>query len=611
MLHTTERPLDFDSVKGQNDVVKNLRNQSIRNMFSPFYIFEGNKGSGKTTLARIIARAANCTNKDEHGNPCCKCKSCKSILNGTSMDYIELDGASNNGVEQARSIIEGANYVPAMLKKKVIVIDEAHMLSNGAFNAFLKTLKEPPEYCIFIMATTELHKIPETVRSRAMIYTFNRIESNVIVDHLKEVAKKYNVTLEDDAAALIAKKARGAMRDALGELEKCLLIGDVITAKDVMQASGIEDTEILVSLVSALCRYQRAEVFQQIDNFYQKGRDMKYVIDEILSIFTDVIRCKNTDSSFIINTKEYIQSIEKISGETTNNRLSFLSGKLMDLKKDLRIDPGRNNVLVSMSKMCDMAADPNAYEERISKLERLVDALTSGKAIDISNVEKPKTVSNEETKYQTEQVKKSEKKETAPKKHSTKETAGTGIPVVAGISKGEDGSFGFDEKPSVPVSQKTENVAEDKKEEKPTAQAILGVAGAASDTVHETKEESNGISNVLFSVLGVPGASKGNTAQKGVDLVSEKPQKQKKQEQEYDGFVSITETADVPFEMEQEEPSAMDTLLSDEIIRTAVNECSWEGDEGILYTRYMPVKNIIEAYIDARGLSGQMQVKVV
>lgn len=579
MLHTTERPLNFDSVKGQVDVVKNLQNQSIRNMFSPFYIFEGNKGSGKTTLARIIARAANCNDKDANGNPCCQCRACKSILNGTSMDYIELDGASNNGVEQARAIIENSNYVPAMLKKKIIAIDEAHMLSNGAFNAFLKTLEEPPEYCIFIMATTELHKIPETVRSRAMIYTFNRIESNIIVDHLKEVAKKYHVTLEDDAAALIAKKARGAMRDALGELEKCLLIGDVITAKDVMQTSGIEDNEILVSLVSALCRYQRAEVFHQIDSFYLKGRDMKYVIDEILSIFTDVIRCKNTDSSFIINTKEYIQGIEKICEETTNSRLSFLSGKLMDLKKDLRIDPSRNNVLVSMSQMCDMAADPNAYEERIEKLERLVDALTSGKSIDISNIAKPETVAKakEKAKDLTKQVKKSEKKE----------TAGTGIPVVAGISKGEDGSFCFDEKPSVP-----------------TAQAILGVAGSSSDTVHESKEESNGISNFLFSVLGVPGSSKCNTTQKCVDLVPEEPQKQ-----EYDGFVSNDETADVPFETEQEEPSAMNKLLSDEIIRTAVNECSWEGEDGSLYTRYMPIKNIIEAYIGARGLSGQMQVQ--
>lgn len=380
MLHTEERPLTFDQVKGQEEVVKNLRNQSIRGLFAPFYIFEGNKGSGKTSMERILARAVNCLDKDENGNPCCECENCKAILADASMDYIEIDGASNNGVEQARRIIEDTNYMPAQLKKKIIVIDEAHMLSNGAFNAFLKTLEEPPEYCMFIMATTDVQKIPATVRSRAMIYTFNRIPSAVIAEHLVDVAKKHDVTLEPAAAALIAKKSNGAMRDALSELEKCIMQQEngKIKEEDVSHVCGMEDSAVLLNLLKMILQGNLAKSFQMVDVMYAKGRDMVYVIAQLLEIIADTIRLKHCgNSSGIANTKEYLEEVMQIASAASDTQLAFLANSMMQLKQDLRKDNDKNIVLMSIS----LLSNSNVMEERLSALEKRIKALESGGVI--------------------------------------------------------------------------------------------------------------------------------------------------------------------------------------------------------------------------------------
>lgn len=380
MLHTEERPLAFDQVKGQEEIVKNLRNQSKRGVFAPFYIFEGNKGSGKTTMARIVARAANCLNKDENGNPCCECENCKSILADASMDYIEIDGASNNGVEQARRVIEDTNYMPAQLSKKVIVIDEAHMLSNGAFNAFLKTLEEPPEYCMFIMATTDVQKIPATVRSRAMLYTFNRIPSAVIAEHLVAVAKKHKVSLEPAAAALIAKKSNGAMRDALSELEKCIMQQEdgIIKEADVSHVCGMEDSNVLLTLVKMILKGNLSKSFEMVDIMYTKGRDMVYVISQLLEIIADTIRVKHCGScNGIANTKEYIEEVMQIASATSDTQLAFLANSMMQLKQDLRKDNDKNIVLMSIS----LLSNSNVMEERLSALEKRIKELESGGVI--------------------------------------------------------------------------------------------------------------------------------------------------------------------------------------------------------------------------------------
>lgn len=379
MLHIEERPLNFDQVKGQNEVVTNLRRQSIKGYFAHFYIFEGNKGTGKTTMTKIIAMAANCLNKDENGNPCCECENCKSILADASMDYIEIDGASNNGVEQARRVIEDTNYMPAQLSKKIIVIDEAHMLSNGAFNAFLKTLEEPPEYCMFIMATTDIQKIPATVRSRAMLYTFNRIPSDVIADHLVAVAKKHKVLLEPAAAALIAKKSNGAMRDALCELEKCIIQQEgKITEADVSHVCGMEDSNVLLTLVKMILKGNLSKSFEMVDVMYTKGRDMVYVISQLLEIIADTIRVKHCGSgNGIANTKEYIEEVMQIASAASDTQLAFLANSMMQLKQDLRKDNDKNIVLMSIS----LLSNSNVMEERLSALEKRIKALESGGVI--------------------------------------------------------------------------------------------------------------------------------------------------------------------------------------------------------------------------------------
>lgn len=410
MLHTMERPLTFDQVKGQEEVVKNLRNQSIRGLFSPFYIFEGNKGSGKTTMARIIARAVNCLDKDENGNPCCECENCKAILADASMDYIEIDGASNNGVEQARRVIEDTNYMPAQLNKKIVVIDEAHMLSNGAFNAFLKTLEEPPEYCMFIMATTDVQKIPATVRSRAMLYTFNRIPSAVIAEHLVDVAKKHDVTLEPAAAALIAKKSNGAMRDALSELEKCIMQQEngIIKEEDVSHVCGMEDSAVLLNLLKMILQGNLAKSFEMVDVMYAKGRDMVYVISQLLEIIADTIRLKHcgNNSGIIANTKEYLEEVMQIASASSDTQLAFLANSMMQLKQDLRRDNDKNIVLMSIS----LLSNSNVMEERLSALEKRLQALENGQpatptvAVEKEVVEKITAEKEQHTQTTTEQT---------------------------------------------------------------------------------------------------------------------------------------------------------------------------------------------------------------
>ena len=682
MLHTQERPMKYDRVLGQDFVVENLRKQSLANKFSPLYIFEGNKGSGKTTIARIVAKAANCENKDERGNPCCTCASCKSIQNGTALDYIEIDGASNNGVNEARAVIENANYVPAVQKKKVIVIDEAHMLSNAAFNAFLKTFEEPPEYCIFIMATTECHKIPETVRSRALKYTFNRIDSTVIMEHVKEVAAKYQVTIEADAAALIAKKARGAMRDALGELEKCLLVGDTITAKDVMYTCGIEDSDTLLSMFGALCDYQKNIVFEQIEAMYKKGRDMNYVLEEILDIVTDALKYKGSnDTQCILNTKEYIDTIVEICKKTANERLSFLADSLMELKKDLRIDASKSNVLISMSKMCDTETNIAALLDRIKALELAVSTgtlenitvpaektatanannevnsenvskenkeTTSPQEVSVSNIKEQQEKPLEKPtaqKEQAEQASVNEKKvapadvtsesKTAAKWTSTASNLGKSASAktssnssdgkevkqdVEGVSMGEDGFFHFDKTPTAPketTKPAPVSVTEEKQvSEEESPHSILGIPGGFTVPKETTKQE--GISNNLFSMLGVSGVNGAtNTAAEEKTAPQEVPSS--------DGFASAL-PEDVPFEQEQaaeekeetayseeqkcDEPYetfTLGSLLVDPLITTAVNTCCEvcvENDMTTIYSRYGVIVNIVNNYIAMNMLHG-------
>ena len=252
-LYRKFRPREFEDVKGQDHIVTTLKNQIRTDRIGHAYLFTGTRGTGKTTVAKIFARAVNCEHPVD-GSPCGECESCRRIAEGTSMNVIEIDAASNNGVSNIRDIIEEVAYAPTEGKYKVYIIDEVHMLSIGAFNALLKTLEEPPAYVIFILATTEVHKIPITILSRCQRYDFHRISIDTIAARLRELMDQEQVDVEERALRYIAKAADGSMRDALSLLDQCIAfyLGQTLTYDNVLSVLGAVDTEVFGRLLNCL-----------------------------------------------------------------------------------------------------------------------------------------------------------------------------------------------------------------------------------------------------------------------------------------------------------------------------------------------------------------------
>ena len=244
------RPDEFQEVKGQEHIVTTLRNQIKHDRIGHAYLFCGTRGTGKTTIAKLMAKGVNCENPVD-GSPCNKCASCKAIVAGNSMNVIEIDAASNNGVDNIRQINGAVQYSPTQGRYLVYIIDEVHMLSKGAFNALLKTLEEPPEYVIFILATTEAHMIPATILSRCQRYDFRRISIEIITDRLAELLERENVRATREALAYVAKAADGSMRDALSILDQCIAfhLGEELTYDCVLETIGAVDIEIYIELM--------------------------------------------------------------------------------------------------------------------------------------------------------------------------------------------------------------------------------------------------------------------------------------------------------------------------------------------------------------------------
>ena len=252
-LYRKFRPNDFNDVKGQDHIVTTLRNQVKAGRVGHAFLFCGSRGTGKTTVAKVLGKVVNCENPEE-GNPCNQCHMCKGIDNQTTMNVIEIDAASNNGVDSVREIVEEVRYSPTEGKYKVYIIDEVHMLSTGAFNALLKTLEEPPSYVIFILATTEVHKIPVTILSRCQRYDFKRITIDTITDRLSDLMDEEGIQVEEKALRYIARVADGSMRDALSLLDQCIsfYLGESITYDNVLDVLGAVDTKIYSDLLQMI-----------------------------------------------------------------------------------------------------------------------------------------------------------------------------------------------------------------------------------------------------------------------------------------------------------------------------------------------------------------------
>ncbi len=296
-LYRKFRPDVFEDVKGQDHIVTTLRNQIKADRIGHAYLFTGTRGTGKTTIAKLFAKAVNCENPVD-GSPCGECRSCKTIASGAGVNVVEIDAASNNGVDNIREIVDEVSYPPVEGKYKVYIIDEVHMLSIGAFNALLKTLEEPPAYVIFILATTEVHKIPITILSRCQRYDFKRITIETIADRLRELMEKEQVSVEDKALRYIAKTADGSMRDALSLLDQCIAFhfGEELTYDKVLDVLGAVDTEVFARLLDLIRGRDVAGCIELLEEVVMQGRELTQFVADVTWYLRNLLLVKTSDS---------------------------------------------------------------------------------------------------------------------------------------------------------------------------------------------------------------------------------------------------------------------------------------------------------------------------
>lgn len=332
------RPLVFEDIVGQGHVTRTLKNQILNGRISHAYLFCGTRGTGKTTAAKVFSRAVNCLNNKE-GSPCNECDVCKGILDGSIMDVSEIDAASNNRVENIREILEDVNYVASQSTYRVYIIDEVHMLSTGAFNALLKTLEEPPEHVIFILATTEAHKVPETILSRCQRFDFKRIRPQDIILRMKEIAVGDGLDISDDAYALLAQLAEGSMRDGLSILERCVsACGNKLSYDDVVSVMGISGNELNYRLIEAIKDSNTAEVLRVINSLTEEGKDLNVFMDFLIGYVRNLMVLKATDHPdriLDVSAEDMVKmkaQADRVSFENINNAITVLSKAKADAK---------------------------------------------------------------------------------------------------------------------------------------------------------------------------------------------------------------------------------------------------------------------------------------
>lgn len=295
-LYRKFRPQEFEDVKGQDHIVTTLKNQIKADRIGHAYLFCGTRGTGKTTVAKIFAKAVNCENPED-GSPCGKCPTCQAIADGSSMNVVELDAASNNGVDDVRQIRDEVEYRPTMGKYKVFIIDEVHMLSKAAFNALLKTLEEPPAYVLFILATTERHMIPATIMSRCQKYDFHRISIDTIADRLSELMEQENIQVEPKAIRYIAKAGDGSMRDALSLLDQCIAfhLGEALTYDNVLEVLGAVDTEVFSNMLRQIINQNITGAIGVLDDLVNEGRELGQLVTDFTWYMRNLMLIQSAD----------------------------------------------------------------------------------------------------------------------------------------------------------------------------------------------------------------------------------------------------------------------------------------------------------------------------
>ncbi|MDO4170200.1 MAG: DNA polymerase III subunit gamma/tau [Lachnospiraceae bacterium] len=373
-LYRKFRPDQFEEVKGQEHIVTTLKNQLMADRIGHAYLFCGTRGTGKTTVAKLFAKAVNCEHPVD-GSPCGICKSCQAIADGSSMNVIEIDAASNNGVDNIREIREQVRYSPTEGKYKVYIIDEVHMLSIGAFNALLKTLEEPPSYVIFILATTEAHKIPITILSRCQRYDFRRISIDTIANRLKDLMDREQVKVEDQAIRYIAKAADGSMRDALSLLDQCIAfyLGQALTYDKVLDVLGAVDIEIYQKLLQMILGQDIINVMNCIEDIIWQGKDLSQFITDFMWYLRNLLLIKSgevPEDALDISSNQ-LEEMKKNASQIDTSTLMRYIRVLSELLNEMKYSTSKRILTeVALIKLCKPQMEQN-YDSILDRLRQM------------------------------------------------------------------------------------------------------------------------------------------------------------------------------------------------------------------------------------------------
>ncbi len=389
-LYRKFRPQTFNEMVGQEHITRTLRNQIIANRVGHAYLFNGGRGTGKTTSAKVLARAINCLNPNG-GEPCNECEICKSALNGSLTDIVEMDAASNNSVEDIRSIREEVNFLPTKAKYRVYIIDEVHMLSQGAFNALLKTLEEPPEHVKFILATTEPQKLPATILSRCQRFDFKRISNEDIIKRLEIVCKESKINATKQALNIIAALSEGAMRDALSILERCVQDGaNDIDEDKIKELVGIPKLTYIHSISEAIIEYNIDEAMESITKVLDEGKDLNNLLWEIIKYIKDILMVKTGQKLTIYNESDF-ERLKQLADKVSKEKAINLINELSKLENDMKSSTQRliifqagiirlcdNSVGTIVSEISNNSGSGNDNQEIYARLEKIENYLRSG-----------------------------------------------------------------------------------------------------------------------------------------------------------------------------------------------------------------------------------------
>lgn len=394
-LYRVYRPKNFSDVIGQEHIVRTLKNQIENNNVGHAYLFCGTRGTGKTSTAKIFSRAVNCTNL-HNDEPCNECENCREILEDKTMDVVEIDAASNNSVDDIRELRENVKYSPAKSKYKVYIIDEVHMLSQGAFNALLKTLEEPPSYVIFILATTEPHKIPATILSRCQRFDFKRVTVKDISSRMRYICEKEGIEADEKALNLIARNSQGALRDALSILDQCISFeGNKISYNDVIELLGSVNIEQLFDLAESIIKEDTRKSLQILNDFIIWGKDVRNLVNDLIDHFRNLMVCKiSNDLDEIISLPEETIDLLKQQAETidTNNLIRILN-ILSETQDGMKISSNPRVLMeVTMMKIAQPMFD-ESKEALIKRIENLEQKIESGN-IKVNHISTNQTVDN-------------------------------------------------------------------------------------------------------------------------------------------------------------------------------------------------------------------------